>query len=84
MSLAALKVLATSDPNVFAESIKNYGLEVLGKRNNNPLQTQVQEESVASIASALTEDVHTFRQMSADTRRAKNIAEQYGYIVQLV
>jgi len=84
MSLNVLNLLASQDPNVFAESIKAYGLEIVGRKETDPLKTIVQSESVASIASAITEDVNTNRDISDNTRRAKQIAERHGFIVKLI
>jgi hypothetical protein len=84
MSYAALEILAQSDPVVFAESIKKHNLRIIGKRDTNPLKTQVQEETVQSIASVLTEEISIQQELPANVRRVKLLAEKYGYIVELM
>lgn len=84
MTFESLRVLVKSDPAVFAESITRFGLRLIGKKDLNPLNTEIQVESVASIASTITEDAHTHRAMTSDMKRIKFLAEQHGYIVELI
>jgi len=81
---SVLRVLAGSDPKVFAEEIKRFGLKVVGFKSTDPLKTRVQSESVAAIASTITEDVDTDKDLHPATVRAMQIAEDYGYIVKVL
>jgi hypothetical protein len=83
-SLPSLRVLANSDPRVFAEAIKRFGLQVVGLRNNDPLETRVQNESVSAIASVLTEDADDQFDLPKSTVAAMRIAEEHGYIVKVL
>lgn len=83
-SLPSLRVLANGDPRVFAEAIKRFGLQVVGYRNNDPLETRVQSESVSAIASVLTEDADDQLDLPRSTVEAMRIAEEYGYIVKVL
>jgi hypothetical protein len=83
-SLSTLRVLANSDPYVFAEAIKKYGLRVVGLQNRNPLETRVQSESVSAIASTLTEDIDDPVDLPRQSVDAMRIAEEYGYIVKVL
>lgn len=83
-SLSTLRVLAAGDPHVFAEAIKRFGLKVVGYRNNDPLETRVQSESITSIASTLTEDVDGPVSLPRATIEAMRIAEDHGYIVKIL
>jgi len=80
-SLESLEILAISDKPNFERMLPKFGLKIEGKRDTNPLRSQVQEESVASIASELTEDYDTNIEINEKTAVAKSIAENYGYIV---
>ena len=84
VTLSALRVLANSDRRVFAEAIKSYGLKVIGLRNNDPLATKIQVESVSAIASTLSEDIDDPVGLSKKAEKAMQIAEEYGYIVKIL
>ena len=83
-TLASLRVLANGDARVFAEAIKKFGLQVVGLRNNDPLETRVQNESIQALASTMTEDVDDPVGLSRDTISAMRIAEEHGYIVKVL
>jgi len=83
-NLSTLRILANSDPYVFAEEIKKYGLQVVGLRNRDPLETRVQAESVSAIASTLTEDIDDPVGLHPATVQAMRIAEEFGYIVKVL
>lgn len=81
---AMLHALARSDPRVFAETIRQYGLEIIGIKDTDPLRKQVQPESVSAVASAMAEAVNDSIEMTTDAIIAKRIAEEYGYIVKIL
>ena len=83
-TLESLEVLANSDPETFAEAVKKYGLQVIGSRESDPLQTQVQEELVAAMASAITEDINDNTELTDMQQAIYQLAEQYGYIVHVI
>ena len=83
-SFSTLRVLAISDKQVFAEAIKDFGLEVIGFKNNDPLNKKVQVESIVAMASAITEDADDNVDIPAEVIAAKRLAEDLGYIVRLV
>lgn len=80
-SMEALEILAVSDRNVFESTMQNIGLNIEGMQSDDPLLSQVQTESIASIASELTEDVNTFANNNSRLKAIKTMAEDYGYIV---
>lgn len=80
-SMEALEILAVSDRNVFESTMQNIGLNIEGMQSNDPLLSQVQTESIASIASELTEDANTFANNNPRLKAIKTMAEDYGYIV---
>lgn len=80
-SLASLEILAVSDNTVFESVMQEIGLHVEGKISDDPLQSQVQNESVASIASELTENADEFVDVDNILSEYKKMAEDYGYIV---
>lgn len=80
-SLEALEVLAVSDRPVFESVMQEIGLHVEGRVDNDPLRQQAQSESIVSIASELTEDIHTYVGNDRGLQNAKKMAEDYGYIV---
>lgn len=83
-TLSSLRILANSDARVFAEAIKKFGLKVVGLRNNDPLESKVQSESIHALASTMTEDVDDPVGLSKPTIQAMRIAEEYGYIVKIL
>jgi hypothetical protein len=84
MSIESLQILAKSDPELFAEAVKQYGLRVIGTREADPLKTQVQEELVSAMASAITEDINNNTELTTRQMAIYKLAEQYGYIVQVI
>lgn len=84
VSTETLEILAVSDRKLFENAIQEVGLHVEGRIHSDPLETQVQSETVASIASELTEDANTYVDASPEMLEAKKMAEDYGYIVSIV
>lgn len=80
-SMEALEILAVSDQPVFESVMLEIGLHVEGRQSNDPLLTQVQTESIVSIASELTEDINSFSNDDHNLHLVKRMAEDYGYIV---
>jgi len=83
MTLSTLRVLAKGDVNVFAESIKDFGLRIVGSHNTDPLESRVQVESVSAIASAIMEDVNDQVELPKKTLQVMRLAEEFGYIVKV-
>ena len=84
MTIESLEILAKSDPTLFAEAIKKYGFQMVGIRESDPLQTQVQEELVVAMASAITESIDENAELTVEQQTVYQLAEQYGYIVQVI
>jgi hypothetical protein len=80
-SLQAMEILAVSDQPVFESLMDHIGLHVEGKVNEDPLETRVQTESVAAIASEITEEAHGFVECDSRLGEFKQMAEDYGYVV---
>lgn len=80
-SIAALEILAVADQPVFENVMEEIGLHVEGRIDDDPLKSQVQTESIAAIASELTEDRHTFIETNPNLHEYKKMAEDYGFIV---
>jgi len=80
-SIAALEILAVSDQPVFESVMQRIGLQVEGRTTDHPLETQLQTESIASIASKLTEEANTYVDVNPQLHNYKKMAEDYGYIV---
>lgn len=73
--------IAAVDPALFEHLMARSGLRVV-RRNNDPLSTNVQTESVMAVASAITEDIHEPVQLSPHRKQLKDLAEkQLGYVV---
>ena len=82
---STLKTLAVGDPNVFAETLlRNFGLKIIGIKNIDPLETRVQSESIAAMASVITEDIDNIPDIHPIRLEAKKLAEDYGYIVKVL
>jgi hypothetical protein len=82
-SLAIFKLLITSDRGLFEHLINREGLQLVGLKNRDPLDTAVKSEAILAIASALTESVNDFTELTQRQSYLKHLAEQYGYIVAL-
>ena len=80
----ALKILARSDPRLFSEALKQFGLRIIGMQNTDPLNTRTRTEDIASIASEITEAVDDYHEISNRATLARQIAEQAGYIVAIM
>lgn len=80
-SLQAMEILAVSDRTVFESLMNHIGLRVEGRANTDPLETKVQTESVAAIASEITEEAHGFVECDRRLHGFKQMAEDYGYVV---
>ena len=81
MNENTLRILANSDPQLFANALKKYGLEITGVANSNPLNTRARQADIASIASELTEGIYDYRELNPAQQRARQIAEEAGYII---
>ena len=82
-NMRVLKIIANSDPYLFEHLVHAEGLRIVGIINNNPLDTEVQTESVLAIASTLTEDAHDQIEMTRRQYDLKRIAENLGYVIAL-
>jgi hypothetical protein len=81
-STAAMEILAVSDQPVFESLMKHIGLPITGRVEENPLkQSMVQNETIAAVASEITEDIHTYVDVDPRLHSYKEIAEDYGYVV---
>ena len=59
-SVQAMEILAVSDQSVFESLMCHVGLQIEGEANKDPLKTQAQTESIAAIASEITEETQSF------------------------
>lgn len=80
-SLKVFSMLAKSDPALFKHLLRNEGLQIIGKRDTDPLNKDVQVESVLAIASTLTEDVYDQLELNPHQASLQRIAEDHGYMV---
>lgn len=80
-SLETLEILAISDRPVFENLMNNIGLKIEGTVNDDPLERTAQIESISSIASEITEDIHDYIDVDKHLWDYKNMAEDYGYVV---
>ena len=80
-SAQAMEILAISDQPVFESLMGHIGLPITGRINQDPLASQVQTESIAAIATEITEDVDDFVDADPRLHRYKELAEDYGYVV---
>src|SRR4051812_48462410 len=80
--LPSLKVMtiATADPALFESLMGQAGFR-LARRNNDPFNTQVQEESVQAVASTMIEDNYFGIKLDPYRRKLKALAESRGYVV---
>lgn len=79
-SIQVMGIAAKGDPSLFETMMAQAGFRVT-PRNNDPLADYVQEEAVAAVASAITEDAYHGVRLSPYHRKLKTLAEQAGYIV---
>lgn len=79
-SIQVMGIAAKGDPSLFETLMAQAGFRVT-PRDNNPLNDYVQEEAVAAVASAITEDAYHGVRLSPYHRKLKTLAEQAGYIV---
>lgn len=83
MDIETLRILATSDQEVFAEAINSFGMEVVGTKNMDPLEKRVQVESIEAMASVITEDINDDAELTPAQSAIRKIAEDVGLIVAL-
>lgn len=79
-SLEAMEILATSDVPTFKSLMEHIGLNIVGRVNTDPLDTEAKPEMVEAIASELTESANEFVE-SDDLSEYKTLAEDYGFVV---
>lgn len=84
MTIELLEMLAVSDEATFEAALNKVGLTILGKQNSDPLDTSVLAESVAAIATEITDTRHEYVDAAPLVLEAKKLAEDYGYIVGFV
>lgn len=84
MPLPTLQVMgiATADPSLFAQLMAEAGFRIT-PRTNDPHNNSVQEEAVAAVASAITENTQYGVRLSTYHRKLKTLAEQAGYVVMI-
>ena len=83
-SVQAMEILAVSDRSVFESLMCHVGLRIEGEANTDPLKTQVQTESIASIASEITEETQTFIDCDPRIFEYQQLAEDYGFVTSIV
>ena len=76
-----MEILAISDQPVFESLMAHIGLPITGRVNTDPLASQVQTETIAAMATEITEDVDSFVEADPRLHRYKELAEDYGYVV---
>lgn len=81
-SIQVMSIAAKGDQSLFESLMARAGFRIVQK-DNDPLNTNVQEEAVAAVASAITEDVHRSVRMSPYHKQIKTLAEQAGYVVMI-
>lgn len=81
-SLQVLGIAANGDPSLFESLMAQAGFRVV-PRDDDPMNTSVQEEAVAAVASAITEDTYTGVRLSPYHKQAKFLAERAGYVVMI-
>lgn len=74
--------IAAADPALFEHLMASVGLRIV-PRDSDPLQTNVQEEAVMAVASAITEDAYQPIRLSPYRKQLKEMAEKLGYVVML-
>lgn len=81
-SLQVLGIAANGDPSLFESLMAQAGFRVV-PRDDDPMNTNVQEEAVAAVASAITEDAYHGVRLTAYHKQAKLLAERAGYVVMI-
>ena len=80
-SVESMEILAVSDQPVFESLMSYIGLRVEGKVSGDPLEKQVQTESIFAVATEITEDVFDYVECDPRLHGYKQMAEDYGYVV---
>jgi hypothetical protein len=83
-SLAVLEVLAKCDTHTFCNILESIGLRILGTHEFDPLDIRVEEQTVASLASNMTEAIDDDIDLDPELAAIKNLAESYGYVVEVL
>lgn len=83
MNIKTLETLARSDGGLFCEAVRDYGLEILGRRERDPIQPTVQESLIHAVASTVTEDAYNDVELNEEQEAVYQLAEKYGYIVRV-
>jgi hypothetical protein len=76
---AQLELIAGSDPSLFESILNKAGYKVIGRKDSDPLRTEVQSESVDSVASMISESVDDRSNFNMSLLA---VAELHGYIVE--
>jgi hypothetical protein len=76
-----MEILAASDQPVFESLMHHIGLPVVGRVEEDPLESRVTTESIAAMATEITEDVNTNTEMRPELFEYKQLAEDYGFVV---
>lgn len=84
MNLRALRLIVTSDPNLFEHHLNRAGLTIVGFVDRDPLRKQLQSESVYNIAAQLTDDIDIGVTMTRAQKQLQELAESAGYLVSLI
>lgn len=84
MPLPSLRVMtiAAADPSLFESLMRRAGFR-LARRNTDPMNTQVQEESVRAVASTMMEGNYFGVKLDPYRRKLKTLAEHRGYVVMI-
>lgn len=80
-SLPAMEILAISDQPVFESLMLHIGLPIVGRVEEDPLETKISEDTIAAVATEITEGVDDFVEVDRRLFEYKEVAEDYGYIV---
>ena len=80
-SIQAMEILAVSDQPVFESLMDHIGLQIEGRVSGDPLETNVQSESIAAMATEITEDACSYIECDQRLFEYKRMAEDYGYVV---
>lgn len=83
-SVQAMEILAVSDQPVFESLMGHIGLQIEGRVSGDPLESQVQSESISAIATEITEDAHSYIECDPRLHEYKQMAEDYGFVVGFV
>ncbi len=80
LTLSVLKI-AAADSTLFEHLVNQTGLQIVGARNDDPLESTVQSEAIEAMASTITESIYDRVQLSPQHKAVKQLAESLGYIV---